>query len=41
MEKGNDTVVRRPHAKDGKLKFKTELMLPPVSEENISGKNNP
>jgi methylenetetrahydromethanopterin dehydrogenase len=40
IEKCNDTVVRRPHAKDGKLKFKTELMLPPVSEENISGKSN-
>jgi len=41
IEKCNDTVVRRPHAKDGKLKVKTELMLPPVSEEDFSGKSTP
>ena len=35
IEKANDSVVRRPHAKDGKLKIKTELMLPPVSDEKI------
>jgi methylenetetrahydromethanopterin dehydrogenase len=39
IEKGNDTVVRRPHAKDGKLKVKTKLMLPPVSDEETFGKN--
>ncbi len=39
IEKCNDTVVRKPHAKDGKLKVKTELMLPPVSDEDFSGKN--
>jgi methylenetetrahydromethanopterin dehydrogenase len=41
IEKCNDTVVRKPHAKDGKLKVKTELMLPPVSGEDFSGKNVP
>jgi methylenetetrahydromethanopterin dehydrogenase len=35
IEKGNDTVVRKPHAKDGKLKAKTKLMLPPVSDEDF------
>jgi len=38
IEKCNDTVARKPHAKDGKLKVKTELMLPPVSDENLYGK---
>jgi methylenetetrahydromethanopterin dehydrogenase len=33
IEKGNDTVVRKPHSKSGKLKVKTELMLPPVAGE--------
>jgi methylenetetrahydromethanopterin dehydrogenase len=33
IEKCNDTVVRKPHAKNGKIKVKTELMLPPVSED--------
>ncbi len=41
IEKCNDTVVRKPHAKDGKLKVKTELMLPPVSEEDFSGEDIP
>ena len=41
IEKCNDTVVRKPHAKDGKLKVKTELLLPPVSEEDFHGKNSP
>ena len=36
IEKCNDSVVRKPHAKNGKLKVKTELMLPPVSNEDIS-----
>jgi methylenetetrahydromethanopterin dehydrogenase len=35
IEKCNDSVVRKPHAKNGKLKVKTELMLPPVSEKDI------
>ncbi len=39
IEKCNDTVVRKPHAKDGKLKVKTELMLPPVSDEDVSGED--
>ena len=39
IEKCNDTVVRKPHAKDGQLKVKTELMLPPVSDEDFSGNN--
>ncbi len=34
IEKCNDTVVRKPHAKNGKIKVKTELMLPPVSAED-------
>jgi len=40
IEKGNDTVMRKPHSKSGKLKIKTKLMLPPVSDEenyDISG----
>ena len=35
IEKGNDSVTRKPHSKSGKLKVKTKLMLPPVSD----GKN--
>jgi methylenetetrahydromethanopterin dehydrogenase len=33
IEKGNDTVMRKPHSKSGKVKVKTKLMLPPVSVE--------
>ena len=33
IEKYNDTLVRKPHAKDGKLKIKSRLMLPPTFEE--------
>jgi methylenetetrahydromethanopterin dehydrogenase len=33
IEKGNDTVMRKPHSKSGKLKIKTKLMFPPVSDE--------
>jgi methylenetetrahydromethanopterin dehydrogenase len=33
IEKGNDTVMRKPHSKSGKLKVKTKLMLPPVYDE--------
>ena len=39
IEKANDAVVRRPHAKDGTLKVKTKLMLPPVSDEDFYDKN--
>jgi methylenetetrahydromethanopterin dehydrogenase len=35
IEKGNDTVMRRPHSKSGKLKIKTKLMFPPVSDEEF------
>ncbi len=38
IEKYGDTVVRRPHAKSGKSKIKTELMLPPTFDEEFSGK---
>jgi methylenetetrahydromethanopterin dehydrogenase len=38
IEKYGDTVVRRPHAKSGKPKIKTELMLPPTFDEEFSGK---
>jgi methylenetetrahydromethanopterin dehydrogenase len=30
IEKCNDSVMRKPHAKDGRLKNKTKLMLDPV-----------
>ena len=33
IEKYGDTVVRRPHGKDGRPKVKDRLMLPPVSDE--------
>jgi methylenetetrahydromethanopterin dehydrogenase len=33
IEKGNDSVTRKPHSKSGKLKVKTKLMLPPVFDE--------
>jgi methylenetetrahydromethanopterin dehydrogenase len=39
IEKSNDTVMRKPHAKNGKLKIKTKLMLPPVLDEESSDKN--
>jgi methylenetetrahydromethanopterin dehydrogenase len=39
IEKGNDTVVRKPHSKSGKIKVKTKLMLPPISNEELSDKN--
>jgi methylenetetrahydromethanopterin dehydrogenase len=39
IEKSNDSVTRKPHAKSGKLKVKTKLMLPPVSDEETDGKN--
>ena len=39
IEKGNDTVMRRPHSKSGKLKIKTKLMFPPVSDEEFYDEN--
>jgi methylenetetrahydromethanopterin dehydrogenase len=33
IEKYNDTLIRKPHAKNGKLKTKTKLMLPPTLDE--------
>jgi methylenetetrahydromethanopterin dehydrogenase len=39
IEKGNDTVMRKPHSKSGKLKLKTKLMLPPVSDEKFYKKD--
>jgi methylenetetrahydromethanopterin dehydrogenase len=33
IEKYSDTLVRRPHAKDGKPKIKEKLMLPPAFDE--------
>jgi methylenetetrahydromethanopterin dehydrogenase len=33
IEKYNDSVTRKPHAKDGRLKNKTKLMLDPAFEE--------
>jgi methylenetetrahydromethanopterin dehydrogenase len=41
IEKGNDTVTRKPHSKSGKLKIKTKLMLPPVFDEEFYDKNVP
>ncbi|MEM3702933.1 MAG: F420-dependent methylenetetrahydromethanopterin dehydrogenase [Candidatus Bathyarchaeia archaeon] len=35
IEKYADTLVRRPHSKDGKLKVKDKLMLPPTFDEEI------
>jgi methylenetetrahydromethanopterin dehydrogenase len=35
IEKYTDSLVRKPHSKDGKLKTKTELMLPPTLDEEI------
>jgi methylenetetrahydromethanopterin dehydrogenase len=39
IEKCNDSVVRRPHAKKGKTKNKTKLMLEPIFEENNREQN--
>jgi methylenetetrahydromethanopterin dehydrogenase len=33
IEKYNDSVIRKPHAKNGKLKNKTKLLLDPVFDE--------
>jgi methylenetetrahydromethanopterin dehydrogenase len=39
IEKYGDTLVRRPHGKDGKLKFKNRLMTTPVFDEEFYGKS--
>lgn len=41
IEKYNDSLVRKPHGKSGKIKIKTKLMLPPVFDEEFYGKNVP
>ena len=38
IEKYGDTLVRRPHGKDGRPKVKDKLMLPPVSDEEAHQK---
>lgn len=38
IEKCSDTLVRRPHSKEGKLKAKSKLMLPPIFDEENSMK---
>jgi len=40
IEKYNDSVLRKPHAKDGKLKTKTKLMLQPTFDEETYGQMN-
>jgi methylenetetrahydromethanopterin dehydrogenase len=35
IEKCNDTLVRKPHSKEGKLKVKSSLMLPPTLDEEF------
>ena len=39
IEKYNDSVVRKPHAKDGRSKIKTKLVLPPVFDEEFHDKS--
>lgn len=39
IEKYNDSVMRKPHAKDGRLKRKTKLSLDPVFEEEQTPKD--
>jgi methylenetetrahydromethanopterin dehydrogenase len=38
IEKYGDTLTRKPHSRDGKLKVKSKLMLPPSLEEEPSKK---
>jgi methylenetetrahydromethanopterin dehydrogenase len=38
IEKYGDILVRKPHAKSGKVKVKTKLMLPPISNEESKEK---
>jgi methylenetetrahydromethanopterin dehydrogenase len=40
IEKYNDNLLRKPHAKDGRLKYKTKLMLQPTFDEESYGQNN-
>ena len=40
IEKYNDSVLRKPHAKDGKLKTKTRLMLQPTFDEEAYSQRN-
>ena len=40
IEKYNDNLLRKPHAKDGRLKYKTKLMLQPTFDEESCGQNN-
>ncbi|MGQ9641736.1 MAG: F420-dependent methylenetetrahydromethanopterin dehydrogenase [Candidatus Bathycorpusculaceae bacterium] len=35
IEKYSDTLVRRPHSKDGKPKIKDKLMLPPTPDDEL------
>ncbi|MEM3550085.1 MAG: F420-dependent methylenetetrahydromethanopterin dehydrogenase, partial [Candidatus Bathyarchaeia archaeon] len=35
IEKYSDTLVRRPHSKDGKPKVKDKLLMPPITDEEI------
>ncbi len=35
IEKSADTLVRKPHSKDGRPKTKTKLMLPPTPDEEL------
>jgi len=39
IEKFNDSVARKPHAKDGRLKGKTKLMTQPTFDEETKGQN--
>jgi len=40
IEKYNDTLVRKPHGKDGKAKIKTKLMAPPALDEDFYKKES-
>ena len=39
IEKFNDSVMRKPHAKDGRLKNKTKLLLQPVFDGEMKERN--
>jgi methylenetetrahydromethanopterin dehydrogenase len=41
IEKYNDTLLRKPHAKDGNQKVKTRLMLAPTFPEEFDEKSGP
>ena len=41
IEKYNDTLLRKPHAKDGKQKVKTRLMLAPTFPDEFEEKSGP